>query len=228
MKAINKVLLITAIIVGALLPLACQKEAEAPYSDFEYTIDGVTTSQAYLPCVVQFENKSANATSYTWDFGDGCVSNEVSPSHAYIDSGTYNVVLKAFADGKESIKERQIRMKYRINKIQVGSVHVSKAKAASGGKYYVTVAGITSGVQDAAIRTFYFENCVYSCSAATVILYKCSGNSPNPQTDSKVYSVDFKPFSYDTQGSQSQTLSIKWGSDVQFEATVYYSCIYQR
>lgn len=43
---------------------------------------------------VQFNNQSA-AQSFTaqWDFGDGAMSNTLSPVHAYTDTGTYNVRL---------------------------------------------------------------------------------------------------------------------------------------
>lgn len=43
---------------------------------------------------VQFVNASANATSYTWDFGDGSFSNEADPVHTYTD-GQYEVSLIA-------------------------------------------------------------------------------------------------------------------------------------
>lgn len=44
---------------------------------------------------VSFTNTSANAVSYTWDFGDGSpIVNTVSPSHVYT-TGTYTVTLTA-------------------------------------------------------------------------------------------------------------------------------------
>jgi PKD repeat protein len=42
-----------------------------------------------------FTNGSANATSYSWDFGDNISSNEANPSHTYTADGTYTVVLTA-------------------------------------------------------------------------------------------------------------------------------------
>lgn len=44
---------------------------------------------------VAFTNGSSNATSYTWDFGDGATSNESNPTHEYTGDGTYQVVLIA-------------------------------------------------------------------------------------------------------------------------------------
>ena len=43
----------------------------------------------------QFTNNSANAVSYTWDFGDGTSSNDTSPTHTYLNPGSYNVKLIA-------------------------------------------------------------------------------------------------------------------------------------
>jgi PKD repeat protein len=48
------------------------------------------------PHIVDFINGSSGATSYTWDFGDGSAplvtnNNQVLVTHAYLDSGTYNV-----------------------------------------------------------------------------------------------------------------------------------------
>lgn len=47
--------------------------------------------------VVTFTNNSTDATSYSWDFGDGNTSVEVSPVYTYADFGVYNVVLTATA-----------------------------------------------------------------------------------------------------------------------------------
>jgi len=53
------------------------------------------------PCDVTFVNGSTNATSYSWNFGDGGTSTEDNPSHTYASSGTFSVVLTATnVDGK--------------------------------------------------------------------------------------------------------------------------------
>lgn len=50
---------------------------------------------------VTFTNTSANATSYTWDFGDGLgTSTEESPTYVYASEGTYTVILSALKDGQ--------------------------------------------------------------------------------------------------------------------------------
>ena len=52
--------------------------------DFDFTVDGKT---------VTFVNNSNDATSYSWDFGDGNSSTEENPVHTYAAEGAYDVVL---------------------------------------------------------------------------------------------------------------------------------------
>jgi PKD repeat protein len=51
------------------------------------------------PCTISFINTSGNATSYTWNFGDGSVSTLVNPAHTYSFSGSYLLKLKATGPG---------------------------------------------------------------------------------------------------------------------------------
>ena len=54
---------------------------EAPTADFDYSVDGLSVS---------FTNKSKNATSYKWSFGDEETSKDESPKHTYAAAGTYS------------------------------------------------------------------------------------------------------------------------------------------
>ncbi|MEO0780097.1 MAG: PKD domain-containing protein, partial [Bacteroidota bacterium] len=47
---------------------------------------------------VNFTNTSSDATSYSWDFGDGNGSMDINPVHTYAMEGTYTVVLTATND----------------------------------------------------------------------------------------------------------------------------------
>jgi gliding motility-associated-like protein len=47
---------------------------------------------------VKFTNKSQNATSYRWDFGDGDYSTKTNPTHIYIREGEFTVCLNAYND----------------------------------------------------------------------------------------------------------------------------------
>jgi gliding motility-associated-like protein len=62
----------------------------SPVADFTYT---PTTPVPNAP--IQFTNKSTNALSYTWTFGDGTGSTSTNASHLYKRSGSYEVCLTA-------------------------------------------------------------------------------------------------------------------------------------
>jgi PKD repeat protein len=55
------------------------------------SIDSVLLSSAEI----LFTNNSTNASLYSWDFGDGSISDSISPLHQYYTSGTYLVSLVA-------------------------------------------------------------------------------------------------------------------------------------
>jgi gliding motility-associated-like protein len=46
------------------------------------------------PLSIQFTNKSRNAKSFLWDFGDGNTSRQKDPVHQYNKGGTFKIVLK--------------------------------------------------------------------------------------------------------------------------------------
>ncbi len=51
-----------------------------------------------------FNNTSTDATTYSWDFGDGNTSTSANPTHTYANGGTYTVTLIATNDcGSETI-----------------------------------------------------------------------------------------------------------------------------
>ena len=61
--------------------------SKSPDANFLYTVQ--------QPLSVFFTNYSQNATSYTWDFGDGETSTDENPIHRYEGMGVYKVVLTA-------------------------------------------------------------------------------------------------------------------------------------
>jgi hypothetical protein len=60
-----------------------------PTALFSYNANGFNVS---------FINNSINATSYSWDFGDGNSSTELNPSHTYEQNGNYFVTLTATSE----------------------------------------------------------------------------------------------------------------------------------
>ncbi len=73
-----------------------------PVADFAYS----GTKEA--PAKVDFENKSKEGETYEWDFGDGNKSTEASPSHRYMNSGNYTVILNVKKGEKTATKKKQL------------------------------------------------------------------------------------------------------------------------
>lgn len=64
--------------------------ANPPVADFT-----AAPTSGPAPLIVYFTNLSANATAYTWTFGDGKTSTTTSPVNTYTNAGTYTVTLSA-------------------------------------------------------------------------------------------------------------------------------------
>jgi len=88
--------------VAALLLTSCAK----PIASF--SVPDTATKTA--PAKITFENKSKKAESYEWDFGDGNISGEETPSHQYYKPGKYTITLKAIKEGKISTKTQIIEI----------------------------------------------------------------------------------------------------------------------
>ncbi len=71
----------------------------APTASFSFVANQTT---------VAFTNNSQNATTYSWNFGDGSSSNEESPTHTYANPGTYTVSLATSNNCGTSIIEQTI------------------------------------------------------------------------------------------------------------------------
>lgn len=56
------------------------------------TFSGVDTTGC-APLCVTFTNTSPNASTFSWNFGDGNTANTASPVHCYTTAGTFNVTL---------------------------------------------------------------------------------------------------------------------------------------
>ncbi len=86
--------------------IACSDDddpkVEAPIASFQFTVSETNFLE------VTFENFSQNATSYSWDFGDGNTSTEENPVHTYAEAGNYTVILTASNEAGDATKEESI------------------------------------------------------------------------------------------------------------------------
>ena len=85
----------------AMLLTSCSR----PVASFTYN-----RVEKSAPSKVTFENASKKADTYEWDFGDGNISNEMTPSHQYFKPGKYTITLKAMKDGKSKAKTKTIEV----------------------------------------------------------------------------------------------------------------------
>lgn len=100
-----------------------------PKADFEYAIDGLTVS---------FTDKSENAASYKWDFGDGESAKTASPTHEYLAGGSYTVTLTvANADGERDIKEASITLEGGSGSVK--AFFTSESQKDRAGKFGLTI-----------------------------------------------------------------------------------------
>lgn len=75
-----------------------------PVADFTFTIDAYTGT-------VTFQNKSTDASSYSWDFGDNVgTSTEENPVYTYDASGKYTVTLSVANGNLTSEKSQDIEV----------------------------------------------------------------------------------------------------------------------
>jgi PKD repeat protein len=84
---------------------------------------------------VDFTNTSTNATSYTWDFGDGtATSAEENPSHTFAETGDYSVKLTAKNSGGEVSTTKTVSVVFKLNNATIngGSAKSWKLKPAAG------------------------------------------------------------------------------------------------
>jgi hypothetical protein len=72
----------------------------APVADFTVRADGLSIS---------LTDRSAGATLWYWTFGDGAVSNDANPVHAYARPGTYTVELRvSSADAMVAVARKSV------------------------------------------------------------------------------------------------------------------------
>lgn len=91
----SRALNVTALLSAALLITSC---AKPPEPNFEWTPVNAEAGES-----IQFENLTEEATSYTWNFGDGSSSELEHPAHTFEEAGDYTVTLTATNDAGDGV-----------------------------------------------------------------------------------------------------------------------------
>jgi PKD repeat protein len=89
--------------MGKIVRIDCIEEITADYCQASFTFYPLPWISS-VPPLYQFVDQSrGNVMSKTWDFGDGTVTNEYSPTHRYQYDGLYTICLTIFtSDGCSS------------------------------------------------------------------------------------------------------------------------------
>ncbi|MDA3910553.1 MAG: PKD domain-containing protein [Bacteroidales bacterium] len=77
---------------GWVANVSCYSPTDPPVATFSAAETSTCTGE------IQFQDESALATGWSWDFGDGNTSNEQHPLHTYTADGTYTVSLTVTND----------------------------------------------------------------------------------------------------------------------------------
>lgn len=84
-----------------LVVFSCSEDDPFPLPVVNFFLDpGVV--EVGIP--VMFDNVSINASRYEWDFGDGIIVEEISPSVTFNSAGTVTVTLRAFTEDEQMVE----------------------------------------------------------------------------------------------------------------------------
>ncbi len=101
------------LLVVILVGCSSEEELAPPTANFNYNL-----VDKFAPAKVDFINTSENASSYTWDFGDGSsTSNNENPSCYFESAGTYTVTLIVKGDGGTDKITKTINIKQKEYKL---------------------------------------------------------------------------------------------------------------
>lgn len=114
---------------------SCKKDSSnpAPFVFYSIKVDGAT---------VTFTNKSTDAISYEWDFGDGATSTEESPVHTYPGKGKYVPTLYATSSAGVKAEASTVLQIAKISPVKLDDNTLSDWDTIA---YNVVLAGAASG-----------------------------------------------------------------------------------
>lgn len=149
-----------------------KQDNNPPVAEFSYTISNFD---------VTLTNSSTNATSYSWDFGDGETSTEFSTTHTYAQKGIYTIKL-VVKDNNDASDEYSLDVKvgyphaafsYEADKLEVTFTN-SSANATS---YLWNFGDSTTSTEENPVHTFPEEG------KYNVTLFAMDGNDKDSVTE---------------------------------------------
>ena len=94
--------------------------SQPPTANFTFSGSG-----GMVPCEVTFTNTSTNATSYSWDFGDGTTSTYTSVLKTYMKGGTFPVTLTARNAAGENQITKNVHIAASKTKVKITKVTIT-------------------------------------------------------------------------------------------------------
>lgn len=184
----TKIFTSTLVLVWMALVLffGCSKDEEevppaSTVANFEYTSD----NEFFAPTTITFTNTSIEATTYSWDFGNGETSTEENPTVFYEEPGAYTVTLTASGNTTNTKTEDIL-----INDPNAGKVRTLYFSDRNTGMvHFIRLDGETPVVQDFpwgglykpyGIAIDYDDEKVY-ISDVDGIVYRCELDGENPE-----------------------------------------------
>ncbi len=126
--------------------------------------------KGFVPLAVQFTDLSQDATSISWDFGDGATSTEQNPMHTYSAAGTYTVTLSA--SNKNSTESKTLQITAEVFKI----LPVADFSASVTSGYAPLSVQFTDLSQYATSRSWDFGDGTTSTEQNPAHTYSAAGN----------------------------------------------------
>jgi PKD repeat protein len=96
---------------------SCTKSDNDFTSEKPLVADFTYSDPAAVNKAVKFQNASANAAAYEWDFGDGTTSREENPVHTYKKIGNYSVILVTYG-----MPEANVTNDVKIKEVKINSL----------------------------------------------------------------------------------------------------------
>lgn len=126
-----------AMAFAAMLMISCSEDTPAPVVEIFFEAD------ADNPYMINFTTTSSNASSFSWEFGDGNVAVGAEATHTYLQSGDYTVKVTAKGDGGEAMATKDVSIAASISEI------LSGGPSATNGKTWIVSRTATPGIDGA-------------------------------------------------------------------------------